>query len=51
MAVTKRFRVMLEKDQNSKEYAGAIEEAKKSETRSRRIEKAVAELAAGKKPR
>ena len=33
-----------------KEYANAIEEAKKPETRARRIEKAVAELAAGKKP-
>ena len=36
---------------HQKEYAGAIEEAKKPETRTRRIEKAVAELASGKKPR
>lgn len=36
---------------HQKEYAGAIEEAKKPETRARRIEKAIAELAAGKKPR
>ena len=36
---------------HQKEYAGAIEEAKKPETRTRRIEKALAELASGKKPR
>lgn len=36
---------------HQKEYAGAIEEAKKPETRARRIEKAIAQLAAGKKPR
>lgn len=34
-----------------KEYANAVEEAKKPETRARRVEKAVTELAAGKKPR
>ena len=34
-----------------KEYVGAIEEAKKPETRARRIEKAIAQLAAGQKPR
>lgn len=34
-----------------KEYARAIEEAKKPETRARRIEKAIAQLAAGKRPR
>ncbi|MBC7912271.1 MAG: DUF1905 domain-containing protein [Pyrinomonadaceae bacterium] len=33
-----------------KEHARAIEEAKRPETRARRIEKAVAQLAAGKKP-
>ena len=33
-----------------KEYANAVEEAKRPETRARRIENAVAELAAGKKP-
>jgi hypothetical protein len=36
---------------HQKEYAGAIAEAKKPETRTRRIEKAVAELAYGKKSR
>lgn len=36
---------------HQKEYAKAIEEAKKPETRVRRIEKAVAQLASGKKPR
>jgi uncharacterized protein DUF1905/bacteriocin resistance YdeI/OmpD-like protein len=36
---------------HQKEYARAVEEAKKPETRSRRIQKAVAELAAGKKPK
>jgi hypothetical protein len=35
---------------HQKEYARAIEEAKKPETRARRIEKAIAQLAAGKKP-
>jgi len=34
-----------------KEYVGAIEEAKKPETRVRRIEKAIAQLAAGIKPK
>ncbi|HVG33272.1 MAG TPA: YdeI/OmpD-associated family protein [Pyrinomonadaceae bacterium] len=34
-----------------KEYVKAIEEAKKTETRLRRIEKAVSELAAQKKPK
>jgi hypothetical protein len=34
---------------HQKEYARAIEEAKKPETRARRIEKAIAQLAAGKK--
>ena len=34
---------------HKKEYAGAVEEAKKPETRQRRIERAVAQLAAGKK--
>ena len=33
-----------------KEHAKAIEEAKKPETRARRIEKAISSLAAGKKP-
>jgi hypothetical protein len=33
-----------------KEHAKAIEEAKRPETRARRIEKAIASLAAGKKP-
>ncbi len=33
-----------------KEYAAAVAEAKRPETRARRIEKAVTELAAGKKP-
>lgn len=36
---------------HQKEYAAAVEEAKKPETRARRIEKAIAELASGKKPR
>jgi hypothetical protein len=36
---------------HQKEYAGAIEEAKRPETRARRIEKAIAQLEAGKKPR
>jgi hypothetical protein len=35
---------------HQKEYAAAIAEAKKPETRARRVEKAIAELAAGKKP-
>jgi uncharacterized protein YdeI (YjbR/CyaY-like superfamily) len=35
---------------HQKEYAKAIEEAKKPETRARRIEKAIAQLEAGKKP-
>jgi hypothetical protein len=35
---------------HQKEHALAIEEAKKPETRVRRIEKAIAQLAAGKKP-
>jgi hypothetical protein len=35
---------------HQKEHALAIEEAKKPETRLRRIEKAIAQLAAGKKP-
>ena len=34
-----------------KEYANAVEEAKRPETRARRIEKAITELTAGKKPR
>ena len=34
-----------------KEYAAAVAEAKRPETRARRIEKAITELAAGKKPR
>ena len=33
-----------------KEHARAVEEAKRPETRERRVERAVAELAAGKKP-
>ena len=33
-----------------KEHVGAIEEAKKPETRARRIEKAITQLAAGQKP-
>jgi methionine aminopeptidase len=36
---------------HQKEYARAIEEAMKPETRARRIEKAIAQLASGKKPR
>lgn len=36
---------------HQKEYATAISEAKRPETRARRIEKAITELAAGKKPR
>jgi Bacteriocin-protection, YdeI or OmpD-Associated/Domain of unknown function (DUF1905) len=35
---------------HQKEYAGAVEEAKKPETRARRIEQTVAKLASGKKP-
>ena len=35
---------------HQKEHAKAIEEAKKPETRARRIEKAIAQLEAGKKP-
>jgi hypothetical protein len=35
---------------HQKEHALAIEEAKKPETRARRIEKAIAQLSAGKKP-
>ena len=35
---------------HQKEHALAIEEAKKPETRARRIEKAISQLAAGKKP-
>ncbi|HEX8096661.1 MAG TPA: YdeI/OmpD-associated family protein [Pyrinomonadaceae bacterium] len=35
---------------HKKEYAQAVEGAKKPETRQRRVEKAVAELTAGKKP-
>ncbi len=34
-----------------KEYALAVEDAKRPETRARRIEKAITELTAGKKPR
>jgi hypothetical protein len=34
-----------------KEYVDAIEEARRLETRARRIEKAMAELAAGRRPR
>ena len=34
---------------HKKEYAGAVEEAKKPETRQRRVERAVAELVARKK--
>jgi hypothetical protein len=36
---------------HQKEYANAVEEAKRPETRARRIEKAVADLSAGKKPK
>lgn len=36
---------------HQKEYARSIEEARKEETRARRIEKAIAQLAAGKKPK
>ena len=36
---------------HQKEYAQAVEEAKRSETRARRIEKAINELASGKRPR
>jgi len=35
---------------HQKEHARAVEEAKRPETRARRVERAVAELAAGKKP-
>ncbi len=35
---------------HQKEHARAVEEAKRPETRQRRVERAVAELAAGKKP-
>lgn len=35
---------------HQKEYAKAIEDARKPETRARRIEKIIAQLAAGKKP-
>jgi hypothetical protein len=35
---------------HQKEYAKAIEDARKPETRARRIEKTIAQLAAGKKP-
>jgi hypothetical protein len=36
---------------HQKEYALAVEEAKRPETRARRIEKIITDLAAGKKPR
>lgn len=36
---------------HQKKHAGAIEEAKRPETRARRIEKAIAGLASGKKPK
>ncbi|HUQ34019.1 MAG TPA: YdeI/OmpD-associated family protein [Pyrinomonadaceae bacterium] len=36
---------------HQKEYANAVEDAKRPETRTRRIEKTVTDLAAGKKPR
>lgn len=36
---------------HQKEYSRAVEEAKRPETRARRVEKAITELAAGKKPR
>jgi Domain of unknown function (DUF1905)/Bacteriocin-protection, YdeI or OmpD-Associated len=36
---------------HQKEYANSIEEAKRPETRARRLEKAITELASGKKPR
>jgi hypothetical protein len=36
---------------HQKEYAQAVAEAKRPETRARRIEKAINELASGKKPR
>lgn len=36
---------------HQKEYANAIKEAKRPETRARRLEKAITELASGKKPR
>lgn len=35
---------------HQKEYARAVAEAKRPETRARRVEKAITELAAGKKP-
>jgi hypothetical protein len=35
---------------HQKEYAAAVAEAKRPETRARRVEKAITELAAGKKP-
>jgi|ERR1044071_1206321 hypothetical protein len=48
----KEARAMWEKLSytHQKEHALAIEEAKRPETRVRRIEKAIAQLAAGKKP-
>lgn len=36
---------------HQKEYASAVEEAKRPETRARRVEKTITDLAAGKKPR
>lgn len=36
---------------HQRKYAEAVEEAKRPETRARRIENAIAELASGKKPR
>jgi Domain of unknown function (DUF1905)/Bacteriocin-protection, YdeI or OmpD-Associated len=36
---------------HQKEHARAVEEAKRPETRDRRVERAIAEISAGKKPR
>ncbi len=52
LKANKEARAMWEKLSytHQKEHALAIEEAKRPETRTRRIEKAIAQLAAGKKP-
>lgn len=52
LKANKEARTMWEKLSytHQKEHAQAIEEAKRPETRVRRIEKAIAQLAAGKKP-
>jgi hypothetical protein len=52
LKASKEARVAWEKLSytHQKEYAKAIEDAKKPETRARRIEKTIAQLEAGKKP-